>query len=141
MAGLHEVSGIELIERISQESLQKRSIRDRVWSAELGCWGFFSSDPSDLDKIIIIGCSKPGDVFLPDGSIIWKPVSKGTWEPYKAISPGTLGVGTVFSKDCDSFDGNSIIKMSFLLSGANIGIFEIFAQQTIAYKTLWKLAM
>jgi len=141
MAGLHEVSGIELIERISKESFQKRSVRDRVWSNEHGCWGFFSKNPNALDKIIIIGCAQPGDMFLPDGEIIWKPTGKNVWEPYKSILPNTFGFGTVFSKDNDSFDGNPIIKLSFLLSGMNTGVFDIFAQQTTAYRALWQLAI
>ena len=55
MPGLHEVCGLELIERISKESFKKKEIATRVWSSSLECWGFFDANPNNLDKIMEIG--------------------------------------------------------------------------------------
>lgn len=139
MAGLNEVSGLALIERISKEFVKRESEAQRIWSRELRCWGFFGGLPTDLDKTVVIGAAHPGDMILPDGCIVWKPISDGKWEPYKTVPPQTLGVGVVIHKEASVHDGNSILKLSFLLSGEETGVYDIFVQQSIAFKVLWPL--
>jgi hypothetical protein len=140
MAGLNEVSGLELIERISKEALKKRASAERVWSEPMRCWGFFSKKPCDLDRVIIIGAAQVGDMILPDGCIVWKPVDLAAWEPYKTIPPQSMGLGVIISKGTVTVDGNTVIKVSFLLGGDSAGMYDIFIQQSTAFKELWNLA-
>lgn len=137
MAGLDEVCGIELIERISKENFKINS-NPRIWSKELNSWGFFCEDINDLDRLCIIGCSAKGDMILPDNGIIWKPIDKKVWEPYKLVSM-SLGFGIILGKDMDEKGGTPIIKISFLLGGENSGIYEIFVPTSIAYKMVWDM--
>jgi hypothetical protein len=137
MAGLDEVCGIELIERISKENFRNHA-NPRIWSEDLNSWGFFCDDINDLDRLYIIGCATQGDMILPDNGIIWKPVDKRVWEPYKLVSM-SLGFGIILGKDIDEKGGNPIIKVSFLLGGDNSGIYDIFVPTSIAYKMVWDM--
>lgn len=65
MRNLSETHGVELIRRIAKEKIQKKENRIRVWSEEMRSWGFFSEMPDDYDTFLIIGCSNPGDIFIP----------------------------------------------------------------------------
>jgi len=137
MAGLDEVCGVELIERICKENFKNHS-NPRIWSKELNSWGFFCEDINDLDRLHIIGCSAKGDMILPDNGIIWKPIDKKVWEPYKLISM-SWGFGIILGKDIDEKSGTPIIKTSFLLGGENSGIYDIFVPTSIAYKMVWNM--
>lgn len=65
MKNLSEVHGIDLIRRVAKEKLNQNSNKARVWSDEMHSWGFFSKNPNENDVFLIIGCCKPGDMFIP----------------------------------------------------------------------------
>lgn len=139
MPGLHEVCGLELIERIAKEFFAKEKNSARVWSPSLGYWGFFDKSPTDYDKLLIIGCAKNGDPILPDRSIIWKPLNDGSWEPYHSIPNMSLGLGIVLDKKIIDIDGSSNVALSFLLGGENPGVFNMLIKQHDVYNVMWNM--
>jgi len=139
MAGLNEVAGLELIERISKESFLRKQHSSRVWSNEMNCWGFFGSVPNDYDRTLIIGCAAKGDMIRPYGGSVWRSIGKGSWSLYEPSSILPKELGIVFSKSVDEKNGVSIIKLSFLMGGNDVGICDIIVPQSIAYRTMWEL--
>ncbi len=65
MRSLEEIHGIDLIRRVSREKIKQQNIRSRVWSDDMNSWGFFHQEPNEKDVFMIIGCSNPGDLFVP----------------------------------------------------------------------------
>ncbi|NBP01468.1 MAG: hypothetical protein EBU90_15280 [Proteobacteria bacterium] len=65
MRNLSEVHGLDLIRRAAQEKIKQEDNKSRVWSDIMNCWGFFAENPNEQDVFMIIGCSNPGDMFIP----------------------------------------------------------------------------
>lgn len=64
MKSLSEVHGMDLIKRLAAEKSKDPNIKRRIWSDEMQSWGYFADSPTELDTFLIMGCCKPGDVFL-----------------------------------------------------------------------------
>lgn len=139
MPGLHEVCGLELIERIAGEFFAKDNNASRVWSPSYGCWGFFEQQPTIRDKFVVVGCAKNGDLILPDKSMIWKPLNDGSWEPYHSISEMSLGLGMIFDKKIIEVGGVPSVALFFLLGGESPGVYNLIIKQHDAYDVMWNI--
>lgn len=64
MKNLSEVHGVDLIKRLADEKFRDPVIRKRVWSDEMHAWGFFAESPTEMDTFMIMGCCRPGDMYV-----------------------------------------------------------------------------
>lgn len=64
MKSLSEVHGMDLIKRLADEKSRDLVMKARIWSDEMQAWGFFAESPTELDTFLIMGCCRPGDIFV-----------------------------------------------------------------------------
>jgi len=133
MKNLFEIHGVELIRNIAKDKIKIPELKERVWSEEMNCWGFFSNKIKESDIFLIMGCSNPGDMFRTCG----KNINLFDTNHKIIIEPKELYVILEFNKI--QIEGSPYFAMN-LLSSENLAICSLLEEYKNLFKTAWTLS-
>jgi len=132
MKDLSEVHGIDLIKRLAKEKIKEPTIKRRIWSSEMQSWGYFFDPPNEVDTFLIMGCCKPGDMFvaLEHSPRIFNASN------YSLINTWMHNPYVILELKFFEFSGAQVYALELLASNPPM-ICHIVAQQASLFKIAW----
>lgn len=132
MKSLSEVHGMDLIERLAVEKSKDPKAKKRIWSDEMQSWGFFAEIPTEMDVFLIMGCCRPGDMFvtIQHSPKLFKIPSYETLEASAGNSYVVLGLKFV------EISGTYFYALEMLASNPPV-VCQMLAQHTSLFKIAW----
>lgn len=132
MRNLSEVHGFDLLRRVANELIKKPEFRNRVWSDEMQCWGFFSDEIKETDIFLIMGCFTSGDMFRTCGHAVnlfnandYKLIREVV-DPYVMLDLNRL-----------EMNGMSLYGLNLLSSNPPM-VCQLLAEHKVLFKIAWE---
>jgi hypothetical protein len=108
---INEASGMSVLRPIAENQLKEKNQKTRIWSDDLGAWGFFIEDITMKDEFLLWCSVSPGDRITLNCKDVYTVV--GVWRD-EAIKEKPAWIYRMMGRNGRTVDVNVKEKELFL---------------------------